>query len=174
MINQKIQLFQASSKWHVTPAIKLFELCRHPLSPEVVFPNSILTFYELCSNMEAVIKDDDDLDVILSSPSEFQWLPQRLFDERLEKYIDTLAGSMLLYWYVFGKCGTEEYFVVDLHPNRYEHCYYINRYDLGPKGSTSIIAYSFPDFLQKLYVASLAEGEWLWTDNNLGKLYETL
>jgi antitoxin YokJ len=136
--------------------------------PEHVIPNDLREFYELCGGV-ALFLEADYL-VTISAPHELVLSNPAI---RGKRAIDIGEVDISDSWYVIGRSGGEEYFSIDLAPDRLGRCY-----DSFPEihavaGSSEVIATSFTDLLER-FLANRGE-HWYWEEpdwDSLGDAYD--
>src|SRR5688572_16351887 len=104
--------------------------------------------------METDIQRDEDLFLSIVSPRNFQWATKLILGDSFEKQMQSFDGEIEWFWYIIGRGDTDEYFVIDLAPERYGRCYYVSFSFFGQMGRTPIIAHSFTELLKVLYQAA--------------------
>jgi hypothetical protein len=113
------------------------------------------------------------VDFTIVSADEFSWAVARILGAFTDqRAFDAMEGNRAWYWYIIGCTGTDEYFVIDLAPERYERCYYTHLYLFGQRGSTPVMATSFQDLLQRLYRAAEDDDPRYWERESLGDAYD--
>lgn len=171
-ITQEIEKFKRSKKWIVHPAQGMPKLSQDPKAPVASIPDDLLQFYSFCSGMETDIQSDDDLFLSIVAPRNFQWAPRLILGDLLEKQVPSFDGGIEWFWYIVGRGDTDEYFVIDLAPERYGRCHYVYFYFFGQKGGTPVIAHSFTELLKVLYHAAKVGEAWRWERLGLGDAYD--
>lgn len=168
----QLNRFFVNKRWHLDPAVGSPQTSSDPKAPLVAIPKDILEFYEFCGGLRSNVVTDEDLILSISSPSEFSWALPLLLDERFEVLYPDFEHDISRYWYLLGRGDTDEFFAIDLSAFRFERCYFVNLYFFGQSGKIPIIANSFSDFLDLLYIASERGERWSWYDIGLGDAYD--
>jgi hypothetical protein len=127
----------------------------------------------LCGGLKSIVRRDEDLILSVVSPAEFRWAVAEIFGRfGQDKYLTQFEGDRSWYWYLIGRGDTDEFFVIDLAPERYGHCYFAYFYFWGQPGSTPVIAVSFQEFLERFHQAATMGEEWSWRNLRLGDAYD--
>lgn len=171
-IQHILERFEQSPKWTVYPPTGMPKPSEDFLAPKVKIPDEILYFYKLWGGLKSVIEVDEDLILSVVPPQEFSWAVRKLLGNTLEKQLSAQKEDRAWYWYVIGQGDTDEYFVIDLAPERYGHCYFSKFYFFEQPGWTPVVATSFSGFLHNLYEASLVGETWSWQKLALGDAYD--
>lgn len=157
--------------WTVFPPAGTPKPSADPRAPQTVLPDTLLQFYQLCGGMKTNIRSDDDLAVRIVPASSFNWAIKEIIGSLDDDAIEIYRDDILWNCYVIATVGTDEYFVIDLAPERYERCYFTELYFFGHKGWTPIIADSFLELLQRLTKAATGPDKRFWETKNLGDAY---
>jgi hypothetical protein len=165
-MQQLIMEFSRSPKWTVRPSKGLPELSKDERAPFVTIPDEMLQFYELCDGLECSTRF-----LSIAPPDEFHWAVKWILRRSFDSQVAAFKDQREWYWYVVG-CGTDQYFVVDLAPERHGHCYFTELYFFGQRGWAPIVAVSFQGLLRQLYEAANAGEDWSWNDAKLGDAYD--
>lgn len=163
--------FRKSRRWLVDEPSGLPQLSRDPRAPSVSIPREILQFYELCGGLKTVPRLDSDVVFRIVPPNDFKWAVERIVG-RYPAEFEALKHDRAWYWYVIGAWITEEYFVIDLSPERYGRCYYTTFYTFAQPGRTPIVATSFQDLLERIYEAAARDRPYYWRHARLGDAYD--
>jgi antitoxin YokJ len=136
--------------------------------PEYVIPNDLREFYGLCGGV-ALFLEADYL-VTISAPHELVLSNPAI---RRNRAIDIGEVDISDSWHVIGRSGEEEYFSIDLAPDRLGRCYDSLPEIHAVAGSSAIIATSFTDLLER-FLANHGE-HWYWEEpdwDSLGDAYD--
>lgn len=171
-LQRLIERLKKDPAWTVFPPEDMPEPSNDPRAPHVSFPDDVLSFYRLCGGMETNIRTDYDLAVQIVPATGFNWAIKAIIGSINDDDIEIYRDDVLWNCYIIASVGTDEYFVVDLTPERYERCYFTELYFFGHKGWTPIIANSFYGLLQRLEKAAAEPDKRFWESNNLGDAYD--
>jgi hypothetical protein len=173
MIQELIKQFEESPNWMVYyPSGELPALSNAPRAPQVTIPEEILQFYKLCGGLESVIQRDEDLDLSIVPPDKFSWTVKELLRTSLIKQQEVVKNNIGWNWYTIGRAGTNRYFVVDLAPERFGHCYLVQFYFFLQRGRIPVVALSFQELLEQFLRAALVGENWSWENTGLGDAYD--
>jgi hypothetical protein len=103
----------------------------------------------------------------------FTWALPIILGEAFESSYQDFAKDISRYWYLIGLGDTDEYFMIDLSASRFGRCYFVYLYFLGQPGRTPVIAHSFSNFLDILYVAAEKGEQWSWYAMELGDAFDS-
>lgn len=146
-------------------------LSNDPRAPQVTIPEEILQFYRLCGGLESVIRRDEDLFLSIVPPNKFSWTVKEILGASLSKQQELIKDNIGWNWYTIGRGDTDEYFVVDLAPERFGHCYFVQFYFFLQQGWTPRVALSFQELLEQFLKAAFVGENWSWKNTGLGDAY---
>lgn len=131
-----------------------------------VLPKDLLEFYTICGGVELFTNVDFGVSIVPSD--KFVLANPIIVGEKCEYDISS-------HWYIFGDLGSGNYLSIDLHPDRLGKCYDSHWDSHGVVGSSTVVAISFTDLLNRILV-SKGEGEsWYWYSDDfesLGDAYD--
>jgi hypothetical protein len=172
LIQEALKEFQNRPDWIVHPSKGLPLLSDDPRAPEVTIPGDVLRFYDECGGLENVPRIDVDVALEIVSPGYFKWAVKRILGASLDRQEAGFRGERDWKWYVIGYGYTDEYFFIDLSPERYEYCYFTDFYFFGQKGRTPVVATSFHELLQYFLEAAENGQQRFWEGKNFGDAYD--
>lgn len=164
--------FIQSRNWTVSQPKGFPQPSPDPLAPRVTIPQDVLNFYALCGGLESVINRDEDIFLSVVAPDEVVWAPRAILGHALDQQAEQLRNDILWYWYIIGRGDTDEYFMIDLNPERHEKCYFTTVYFFGQRGWNPIVANSFAGLLESFLQAASVGEDWSWRDESWGDAYE--
>jgi antitoxin YokJ len=128
-------------------------------------PDDLDAFYRMCGGVEFFV--EAPFPVRISSPSELVLANPVI--------IGQLADDISDSWYIIGRGGGDELISIDLDPDRAGKCYDSFQEIHGVPGSSSVVALSFTDLLERLLAAR--GGHWYWLEPDfvsLGDAYDAV
>lgn len=163
-----ITQFRSRHRWIVkqSSTVQLLSSTLH--DPQLTIPKSLIEFYNLCSGIENTVYQDEDLFLSIVPPEEFKWVPEVILGNALKKLRSGIEEEIFWNWYIIGRGDTDEYFAIDLAPERSGRCYFFNFYFFGQKNTMSIVANSLAELLQVFLEAAEVGEPWDWHKLGLG------
>lgn len=129
-----------------------------------VLPQDLLEFYTICGGVELFTNSDFGISIV--APDKFMLANPIIVGEKCEYDISS-------HWYTLGDLGSGNYITIDLHPDRLGKCYDSHWDSHGVVGSSTVVATSFTDFLNRILIS---EGKsWYWYSDDfesLGDAYD--
>ena len=171
-IAKLITKFNESSQWIVTAPAGVPSLSRNPIAPNGDIPNSVFQFYSLCGGLKSVIQYDEDIFLSIEPPQGFSWAVEKILGQSFQKQVDAYREHRSWFWYVIGRSNIDQYFVIDLAPERFGYCYYTELYFFAQKGRTPVIGTSFLDLLERFYEAVKVGEDWSWESSDYGDAFD--
>lgn len=131
-----------------------------------ILSKDLLEFYSVCAGIDLFV--DKDFGVTIVRPDHFVLANPVIVGEKCEYDISS-------HWYIVADLGSGNYLSIDLHPERLGKCYDSHWDAHGVVGSSTVVANSFTDLLNRL-LESKGEGEsWYWYSSefeSLGDAYD--
>lgn len=157
MIRELIDTIAKTSGCLVQPPAGL------PSAEGYVLPDDLVSFYSQCGGISFFIGRENGITIV--SPDEFTKA-----NPVIAGVSDT--GDLSDDWFIVAREGGQ-YVSIDLNPDRLGKCYdsFWDRHAVA--GSSTVIAESFTEFLQK--IATHSGKEWFWTSpgfKSLGDAYD--
>lgn len=171
-IQELVLRFQSNPNWIVHPPRGLPQLSSDPRAPNARIPDEVLRFYELCGGLKSVPRPESDVAFEIVSPDSFRWAIAAIVGRYSEQEYIAFRNNRAWYWYILGYSLTDEYFMIDLAPERYGRCYYVYFYFFGQPGGAPIVGLSFEDLLERFYKAVEEDDPMYWEHEKLGDAYD--
>ncbi|MEM7336485.1 MAG: SMI1/KNR4 family protein [Chloroflexota bacterium] len=154
--------FKKNIKWKFSAPKGVPHIPKGLSELSISFPSDYLKFWELCGGLDYKFEKDEDLCLSVLSPSESGWAVGEIFSGF--GYVTGMfphKNEYTWYWYLIGRGDTDDYYLMDLAPERLGYCYFANFYFFGHPHHTSLVSYNFQDFLIEIYRAGEMGEEWL-------------
>lgn len=136
------------------------------IEDEDVLPADLLEFYRLCGGADLFTSADFGVSIV--SPDQFLPANPIIVGEKCEYDISS-------HWYIIADIGDGNYLTIDLHPNRLGTCYDSHWDSHGVAGSSTVIAHSFTDLLERLFRSKGDHWYWYRDDfKSLGVAYDVV
>lgn len=131
-----------------------------------VLPEDVLEFYNMCAGMDLFTKADFGLTIV--APDKLVLANPIIVGEKCDYDISS-------HWYIIANLGDGNYLSIDLHPDRLGKCYDSHWDCHGVAGSSTVVANSFTDLLNRLLVSKGEGDSWYWNSGDfkpLGDAYD--
>lgn len=130
------------------------------LPQEYVIPKELLDFYRLCGGM--ILFEDSPYAIKIVGPQDFRNADYEILGAEivtLEMEKGTYEAEISKDWFIIADLFNADYIVIDLNKDRAGRCYKAFWDSYPEEGSSTIIAKSFRELLEKLIKNN---GEYWW------------
>lgn len=131
-----------------------------------VLPKDLLEFYNICAGVDLFTNADFGITIV--GPEKLVLANPIIVGEKCEYDISS-------HWYIIADLGSGNYLSIDLHPDRLGKCYDSHWDSHGVVGSSTVVANSFTDLLNRLLVSKGEGDSWYWYSDDfesLGDAYD--